>query len=318
MTEPPELPEMLAVVVVRDGTLPRGADETVAEAGGAVLLVGTGTTAAAGELIAAERTWTFEAPVAPGALAAALAPMLERVRVVLLPGSPDGRDLAPRLAFATGRELHAGATRCDADTADLARLDDALEIRVRLTAAAVVTLTPGLRGAEHSRMAPEPVELPAAHGNRAPERVHDAEVVEIVAAEAETVELEEAERIFGGGAGLVGPDADGAAALRTLTEVAAALGASAGATRVVTDAGWAGHDRQIGTTGAIVEPRLYVAFGVSGATQHTGGLGRPEHVVSINTDPSCPMTAMADLGIIADAPEVLAELARRLLRSRDE
>ncbi|GAA2359597.1 hypothetical protein GCM10009854_43010 [Saccharopolyspora halophila] len=317
MTEHPELPELLAVVVVRDGTLPRGADEAVAEARGAVLLAGTGTTAAAGELIAATSTWTLEAPVAPGSLAATLAPLLERVRVVLLPATPDGRDLAPRLAFAAGRELYASATRCDAGTADLARLDDALEIRVRLPAAAVVTLIPGLRGVEHSRQPPEPVALTGAHEGPAPPRVHDAEVVEVVAAEPESVELEEAERIFGGGAGLVGADADGAAALRTLTEVAAALGASAGATRVVTDAGWAGHDRQIGTTGAMVEPRLYVAFGVSGATQHTGGLGRPEHVVSINTDPSCPMTAMADLGIVADAPEVLAELARRLLRSRD-
>jgi len=115
-----------------------------------------------------------------------------------------------------------------------------------------------------------------------------------------------------GGAGLVAAGADGAAVMRLLADVAAELGASAGATRVVTDAGWMGYDRQIGTTGVAVSPGLYIAFGISGAVQHIGGLGTPEHVVSVNTDPSCPMTAMADLGIVADAPTVLAELAGRL------
>jgi electron transfer flavoprotein alpha subunit len=81
---------------------------------------------------------------------------------------------------------------------------------------------------------------------------------------------------------------------------------------VVTDAGWMSYDRQIGTTGVSVNPELYIAFGISGAAQHVGGLGAPEHVVSVNTDPSCPMTAMSDLGIVADAPAVLGELARRL------
>jgi len=88
--------------------------------------------------------------------------------------------------------------------------------------------------------------------------------------------------------------------------------ASAGATRVVTDAGWIGYERQIGTTGVTIDPDLYIALGVSGATQHVGGLGAPRHVVSVNTDPSCPMTAMADLGLITDGRGLLIELARRL------
>ncbi|MEV4729213.1 mycofactocin-associated electron transfer flavoprotein alpha subunit [Saccharopolyspora sp. NPDC049426] len=301
------LPEVLAVVVVRDGALPGGADETVAEAGGAVLLAGTGTARAAKGLRTARSTWTAEtAQVGPGSLAATLGPLLDAVRVVLLPASPDGRDLAPRLAFGTGRPLHAGATRCGTDTADLSRVDDALEVQVRFTGPVVVTLTPGVRGVGHPIPPPEPVTIDVT-----PAEVLDAEPVELREPEPETVELTEAERILGGGAGLVRQGEDGTAVMCTLTEVAAWLGASAGATRVITDAGWAGHDRQIGTTGVVVDPELYVALGISGAAQHTGGLGRPEHVVSINTDPSCPMTAMADLGIIADAPEVLRELDRR-------
>ena len=70
---------------------------------------------------------------------------------------------------------------------------------------------------------------------------------------------------------------------------------------MATDAGWTGYDRQIGTTGVAVNPELYIAFGVSGAAQHTGGLGAPRHIVSVNTDPSCPMMAMADLGLVTDA-----------------
>ena len=91
-----------------------------------------------------------------------------------------------------------------------------------------------------------------------------------------------------------------------------ALGASVGATRVVTDRHWLPDERQIGTTGVVVDPRLYLAFGISGAVQHTSGLGRPDHIVSVNTDASCPMMQLADLAIVADANAVLDELAHLL------
>ena len=94
-----------------------------------------------------------------------------------------------------------------------------------------------------------------------------------------------------------------------LQRIAAELGASVGATRVVTDRHWLPHERQIGTTGVVVDPRLYLAFGISGAVQHTSGLGRPDHIVSVNTDASCPMMQLADLAIVADANAVLDELA---------
>jgi electron transfer flavoprotein alpha subunit len=97
-----------------------------------------------------------------------------------------------------------------------------------------------------------------------------------------------------------------------LREVAGALGASVGATRVATDAGWIGHDRQIGTTGVRIQPTLYLAFGISGASQHLAGLGAPQHVISVNRDASAPMTAMSDLGIVSDAPALLVAVARRL------
>jgi electron transfer flavoprotein alpha subunit len=314
MTMPADIP-VLAVIVVRDGELPAGADETVAEAGGAALVLGSGTRNAAGLLDAASRVWLLErSSVAPGAVAAALAQVLAGVPMVLLPASPDGRDLAPRLAAVLGRPLLAGAVRCAPDEVELTRLDDHLSLRVAVDGPVVATLRPGFRGR------PEQVTLAEITALAVPEELavpedkpgHDAESIDVLQPEPSTVELAEARRILGGGAGLVPAGSDGAAVMRLLAQVAEALAASAGATRVVTDAGWMSYDRQIGTTGVAVSPELYVAFGISGAAQHVGGLGAPEHVVSVNTDPSCPMTLMADLGIVADAPAVLAELAERL------
>ena len=309
MSAPAGVP-VLAVVVVREGELPAGAEETVAEAGGAVLVVGSGTSEAVGRLDSASRVWVLERScVAPAALTGALAHMLAGVDMVLLPASPDGRDLAPRLAMALGRALLAGAVRCVPGEVELTRLDDRLSLRVAVDGPVVVTLRPGSRGRPEPVAPTEVTALPPPAETAAGP---DAERVEVLQPEPGTADLAEARRIFGGGAGLVPAGADGTAVMRLLTGTAAALAASAGATRVVTDAGWMSYDRQIGTTGVAVSPELYVAFGISGAAQHVGGLGAPDHVVSVNTDPSCPMTLMADLGIVADARAVLAELAGRL------
>ena len=305
-TAPLEL-SRLAVVVVRNGVLPVGAGEVVAEAGGRVLLLGSGTVAAAQEL-GAPRAWAADTVgAAPAGLSAALVPVLENVQLLLLPTSPDGRDLAPRLAAALGRPLLAGATRAEVDeegvVAVLARLEGRLEVEVRTSEPAVVTLLPGCRNA-----------LPASNGEvlevllDVPPGV-DAERLAVLEPDPETMDLADARRVVGAGAGLGAKDP---ATLDLLRAVAARLGATTGATRVVTDAGWMGHERQIGTTGVAIDPDLYLALGVAGASQHTGGLGSPRHVVSVNTDPSCPMTAMADLGLVTDAHALLVELADRL------
>jgi electron transfer flavoprotein alpha subunit len=141
----------------------------------------------------------------------------------------------------------------------------------------------------------------------APE-VTDAEVVAVLPPDPATMDLTEARRIVAGGAGLRGREE-----FALLARVAAALGASVGGTRVVADADLIPFERQIGTTGAMVDPDLYLAFGISGAVQHVNGLGNPDAVVSVNTDPSCPMMAMADLALVTDAEALLGELARRLV-----
>jgi electron transfer flavoprotein alpha subunit len=139
----------------------------------------------------------------------------------------------------------------------------------------------------------------------------DPRVLQIIDPDPTTIDLAEAPRIVGGGAGLRGPEQ-----FRELAQLGELLGASVGATRVITDRGWVGHERQIGTTGVVVDPRLYLAFGISGAVQHTSGLGSPDHIISVNIDAHCPMMQLADLAVVADANVVLDELVD-LLRTRD-
>lgn len=299
---------MIAVIPVRDGVLPIGADEAVDEAGGRVLVVGEGADKAADVLAAAASVvMTAEAGrYAPAGWSAALAPHLAGEDVVLLPHSPDGRDLAPRLAHALGRTLLAGAASVAPGLVVVPRLGGRTAVEHRPTGPFVATLQPGVRGVDPRPAAwtpPAVQRLDLGLAGAGP----DAEVLEVTPPDPTTMDLSEASFIVAGGAGLGSPEAFG-----VLAEVGAALGASVGGTRVVTDAGWLPFERQIGTTGIAVSPRLYLAFGISGAVQHTTGLGAPEHILSVNVDASCPMMTMADVAVVADAPAVLDELAARL------
>ncbi len=295
---------MVAVVVVRDGQVPLGGDEAVAEAGGAAVLAGSRTEAAAKELTAARHVRCAElGDFAPGAWATALAPVVAPAAVVVLPASPDGRDLAPRLAHALGRPLLAGATEIAPDRAVLVRRGGLVSETHHVDGPVVATLVPGVRGVAPAGGEPtvDVLDLRPAEGG------HDATVIGVVPPDPSTVDLAEARRIVAGGAGLGGPEP-----FVLLERVAVAMGAAFGATRVASDLGWAPHDRYIGTTGVAVDPDLYVALAVSGAVQHVTGLGQPRHVVAVNTDASAPMMALADLAIVTDARALLLELADRL------
>jgi len=295
----------IAVVPVRAATLPAGAEETIAEAGGVVLLAGSGTTEAAASLAVDAVSVAVAEIGAPafGAWAGGLAPFLAPYHAILLPASADGRDLAPRLAAAMGRPLLAGATEYRDDEVRLTRCGGLLSEHVTADGPVVVTLQPGVRGTEprrRDRPVPEPIAVTL-------DGRHDAVVLDVSPPDPGTMDLAESRRIMAGGAGLRGP-----ADFRLLARTAAAIGASMGATRVVADLGWVAHERYIGTTGVAVDPDLYVALGISGAIQHVTGLGAPRHVVAVNTDPSCPMMALADLALVTDAPGLLEALALRL------
>ncbi|MBX7069658.1 MAG: mycofactocin-associated electron transfer flavoprotein alpha subunit [Microthrixaceae bacterium] len=308
----------IAVVPVRAGVLPAGSAEVVAEAlslgDATVLLIGSQLGSAAAELagVASGVQLAEVGDFAPARWAAALTNVVADASVVLLPASPDGRDLAARLAAAVGRPLVANAMEISEDHAIVVSHGGRVQHEVRPSGPFVATLQPGGRGVERG-----PAEVVGAANVHLPidDGIADPEVAEVEPPDATTMDLAESPRIVGGGAGLmVGAGADDPVDRRftQLTAIGEAIGASMGATRVVTDAGWVSHDRQIGTTGVVVDPDLYLAFGISGAVQHTAGLGHPEHIISVNTDPHCPMMAMADLAVVADANATLDELAKLL------
>lgn len=297
---------MLAVVPVRDGVLPAGGDETVAECAGRAILAGSAPTADDLVGVATDVRLIELGDFGPDRWAAALAPLVDD-DIVVLPASPDGRDLAPRLAHRLGRRLLAGAVEVHDGHVRLAR-GGGLELHdVAVHEPVVITLQPGVRGVEAVADAATPLSTTVTVPDGVAGSSIDASVVAVLPPDVATMDLAEAHRILGGGAGL-----DGADRFRQLTDVAASLGASMGATRVITDRNWVGHARQIGTTGVVVDPELYIAFGISGAVQHTAGLGAPAHVISVNTDAHCPMMQMADLAIVADANAVLDELEQRV------
>jgi electron transfer flavoprotein alpha subunit len=303
---------MIAVVVVRDGQLPAGGDEVVAECTGRVVLIGSGTRAAVEALagVATEVTVIEFGAFRPAAYAAALVPVLAHELAVVMPGSADGRDLAPRVAAILHRPLYAGAISVSPHRVELARRSSTEIHQTNPGPEFVATFQPGVRGVapDLSIGAPAVADATPTHQPATPHR--DATVTAVLPPDPTTIDLAEAPRIVGGGAGL-----DAASRMAQLADIGAHLGASMGATRVITDRGWVPHQRQIGTTGVVVDPELYLAFGVSGAVQHTSGLGDPTHIISVNTDGHCPMMQLADLAIVADANATLDHLSALL---RDE
>lgn len=304
---------MLAVLPIRHGAPPAGGDEAVAECAGRALLIGSGTRGALDELaglVTEAHLVEVDGGFHPGAWSVGLATLLAQEPQIVLPASADGRDLAPRLAHLLGRPLFAHAAQVSTERVELIRGGDTHLHRVVPPTAFVATLQPGLRGAVRYCGVTAgvievdwPRDLAATPGDAPP----DATVLAELEADAATVDLAEAHRIVAGGAGLDRPER-----FVELAELGRLVGAGVGATRVVTDRGWIDHERQIGTTGVVVDPELYVAFGISGAVQHTSGLGAPAHVVSVNTDAHCPMMQLSDLAVVADAGATLTALVAHL------
>jgi electron transfer flavoprotein alpha subunit len=254
----------------------------------------------------AGNTWAQAAAQQAAAILASESPA-----AVLTGAGPDGRDVAGTLAALLERPILVNATAVAWDggpSVEMNVFGGKLVTTSTFTDGewGIVTVRPNVVTAERAASA-GPIE------NRAPvagEGLPAVKVVEQIQEKAAALPIEEARIIVAGGRGVGGEE--GFALVR---EIAAALGGAVGATRAAVDSGWIPYAQQIGQTGKIVKPQLYLALGISGAIQHKVGMQTAGTIIGVNRDPDAPIAEFADLVVIGDLFEVgkalLAEISSR-------
>ncbi|MGH9177466.1 MAG: electron transfer flavoprotein subunit alpha/FixB family protein [Acidimicrobiales bacterium] len=252
----------------------------------------------------------------PGApVAAAVAAGIEggdRPDAVFLATTYDQRDIAGRLSARLDRPVLTNAVGLawgdGGPVAEHAVFGGATVVRARLTGEA-----PHLLVFRPKAFAPEPGEAGGAPADVEALPVPDlgttvgARVTQTHAEERSGPKLDEAAVVVAGGRGLGDPSR-----FELVERLARRLGGAPAATRAIVDAGWVPYAYQVGQTGKTVKPTVYVACGISGATQHLVGMKGAAHIVAINKDRDAPIFAIADLGVVGDVTKVLPRLLEAL------
>jgi electron transfer flavoprotein alpha subunit len=254
---------------------------------------------------AADQAWAAVAAPHLAALADSDGPDL-----VLSGAGPDGRDLAGALSALTGLGVLTNATAVtwtdDGPAVEMSVFGGKLLTTSAFSAGhGIVTVRPNVATAAPAAT-PGTVEPVSTTATALPA----VRVVNRVSEAGAAAPIEEAKIIVAGGRGVGGPDGFG-----IVQQLAAALGGAVGATRAAVDSGWIPYSQQIGQTGKIVKPELYLALGISGAIQHKVGMQTAGTIIAVNRDPDAPIAEFADLLVVGDLFEVGAALLARL-RSR--
>jgi electron transfer flavoprotein alpha subunit len=235
---------------------------------------------------------------------------------LLAPATPNGRDLAAALvgllglpAFGPVRaaRIADGVVETEQATLQGSVITTSRPSDGAPTPAVVLVLANTFTPAEGGSGSAEVVEAPSAEDSA----LTKATVAESHEAEAKVVNLEEATIIVAGGRGVASEE--GFAPLR---ELASALGGAVGASRAAADAGWIPYQLQIGQTGKVVKPALYIGAGISGAIQHRVGMQTADHVIAINKDPDAPIGEFADLFVVGDLFQVVPALTEEIRRRK--
>jgi electron transfer flavoprotein alpha subunit len=228
--------------------------------------------------------------------------------LVLFSMSHDARDVAGRLQARLGCALMSNVTEVDGLDAAQTQIwggSKVVDVALEGPAPRLVLVRPKSFAADPAGSGPAavvPVDVEIPDDLRSARRVDRHEET------AAGPKLEDAKVVVAGGRGLQDPSN-----VALLDELASAIGGAAvGASRAIVDAGWVPYSYQIGQTGKTVRPEVYIAVGISGATQHIVGMKGAKRIVAINRDPDAPIFRMADLGIVGDALTVVPRLIEEI------